>query len=39
MSGKLVEIDEIVPLLKQGWVACDIKPFEGDWRESLRRVK
>lgn len=23
MSGKLVEIDEIIPLLKKGWVACD----------------
>lgn len=71
---KQITIDDLIPLLKKGWVAMDmdgtwkwyakkpklwegsknwmdkafsyeyfyqfnIAPFDGDWKESLRRVK
>ena len=70
--SKTITIDELIPLLKKGWVAMDengswywfnnepiqispewyvrsgfscdlypfnIAPYQGDWKESLRRVK
>ena len=73
--SKMLTIDELIPLLKKGWVACgqsgvwryfrkkphaglisyepaerdyfnmvyldcfNIAPYQGDWKESLRRVK
>ena len=72
--SKTITIDELIPLLKKGWVAMDrdgtwkwyakkpkvwegsknwmdkafsyeyfyqfnIAPYQGDWKESLRRIK